>query len=190
MNMPADFNEDAWLALVQEAVTLPEPPDALAASALAYWHSAPAALPVTRARKGSSGVVRWLAALAFDSWAATPAAAGLRALPSEVRQLMFMAQNMDIDLRITPQADRHLVQGQVFGDAACAFVDLEALSATGDRMAPEQQPSHQGIALNANCEFTLAGVAPGRYRLRLHGPQREVRLPAFEVGPRGSGTPR
>jgi hypothetical protein len=171
-------SDDDWKALVREAVQMPAAPPAWVAQALKIF---PAAAAPARAKMASPSPVleRLWAVLRFDSWAMQPAMAGLRALPSDVQQLMFSAQDIDIDLRITPQGEGFELMGQVFGPAEQVCIDWQQ---EGGMAAPASTP------LNATNEFRITGLHRGTCTVSLRWPKGEVRLPPLQLG-RADGTP-
>ncbi len=162
--------EDEWLELVREALAMPETPPQLVHSALELWRTqrpAPAAAGALR---------RWVAVLGFDSWSAPPLALGLRALPSPVRQLLFSADERDVDLRIVPEAEGFTLRGQHLGPDGQGRVELTWV---GSGQGPSAQHS---AALNDLGEFRLDGVNEGTYVLTVHIGGDEIVLPPIEVG--------
>jgi hypothetical protein len=112
---------------------------------------------------------RVLAALSFDSLTQAPAF-GLRSGQSGTRQLIYSAEENDIDLRITLDEDRWVVAGQVLREA-CAGGRVEIEGLNGSAVAD----------LNDLCEFTLPPVPPGNYLLRVHMSDVEVEVPQLEL---------
>src|SRR5215213_4452210 len=72
---------------------------------------------------------RILATLIFDSRNAGPAF-GMRSLPTASRQLLYSAQETDLDLRITIQNDECILAGQLLRDA-CVNGLVEISGTTG-----------------------------------------------------------
>jgi hypothetical protein len=167
-----DLSDDEWLQLVQRAAALPDAPEALIRAALDLW---PARQPSAVARAATT-LRRVVAVLSFDSWAAPAVAAGMRALPSEVRQLLFTAMGRDIDLRIAPQGGRFALAGQVLGPDETG--SLELAGSAGEASAA------LGAEIDALGEFRLDGVGRGTYRLTLRVGGDEIVLPPIEVGAR------
>lgn len=112
---------------------------------------------------------RFVAALSFDSLSAEPAF-GLRSGQTGSRQLIFNAEDIDIDLRISPLGDRWNVSGQVLG-SECAGGEVQLQSGTEDESAQ----------LNELCEFSLRPVTSGLYRMRLRLKDVEVEFPEIEL---------
>jgi hypothetical protein len=169
---PIDSNpEDEWLRLVREAVAMPDAPPQLLQSTLELWRT-------HGARPSASGALRrWIAALSFDSWSAPALAAGVRALPSEVRHLLFTTHGRDVDLRIAPLADGFALSGQHLGPDDAGHVALTWLAGSGE------PPARQDAALNAMGEFRLEGVRQGTYLLTVLLGDDEIVLPPIDVGP-------
>ncbi|MCM3903309.1 MAG: hypothetical protein ND866_16520 [Pyrinomonadaceae bacterium] len=118
---------------------------------------------------GQSLKRRILAALSFDSMNQAPAF-GLRSAQTGTRQLIYSAEENDIDLRITLHEDMWVVAGQVLREeCAGGSVEIEGLSGSA------------AATLNDMCEFTLPGVPPGNYLLRVHMSDVEVELPQLEL---------
>jgi hypothetical protein len=92
---------------------------------------------------------RLVARLVFDSSVQPFAAAGVRALEAGGRQLVFSADEYDLDLRIS----EHAVRGQVLGPC------------TGAVTVTLQGPVVVGGAADELCQFALDDVPPGRYML-------------------------
>ena len=87
---------------------------------------------------------RIVALLTFDSRNAGPAF-GMRSLPTASRQMLYSAEETDLDLRITVQNDECILAGQVIGEG-CAEGHVEISGAAGSDRKPR---------LNELCEFTL-----------------------------------
>jgi hypothetical protein len=109
-----------------------------------------------------------VATLIFDSRTAAPAF-GMRSLGSMSRQLIYSADEADLDLRITIQNEECLIAGQVIRDA-CAGGIVEISGAIGATQA----------SLNELCEFTLPPLPVGNYSLRVTMSDVEIEIPEFE----------
>jgi hypothetical protein len=164
--------DEEWLELVRQALALPEAPPQLVQSALELWrvHG-----PAPEARAGKA-VRRWVAVLGFDSWSAPPLALGLRAVPSQVRHLLFSADERDVDLRIAPEAEGFALRGQHLGPEGQGQVELTWVAGAG---GPSAQ---RAAALNDRGEFRLEGVHEGTYVLTVRIGDDEIVLPPIEVG--------
>src|SRR6185369_1902888 len=110
-----------------------------------------------------------IAILTFDSRLAGPAY-GIRSLRNTSRQLLYSAQETDLDLRITVQNDECIVVGQVIrADCISGLVEIsgDAGSATA--------------SLNEVCEFTLPAIPFGNYSLRVKMPDVQIEIPELEL---------
>lgn len=113
---------------------------------------------------------RIVAALSFDSSMNQAPAFGVRSGQTGSRQLIYSAEENDIDLRITLHDDMWIVAGQVLReDCAEGRVEIEGLS--GSAVA----------GLNELCEFTLPAVPAGNYLLRVHMADVELEVPQLEL---------
>jgi hypothetical protein len=115
---------------------------------------------------------RLLAAISFDSAAATGLAFGVRSASAAPRQIVCSVGSVDIDLRVEP-VDAGLLQlrGQVFGiDGACTVV----LQRDGAALAE--------AALDAQGQFLLPAVPHGPATLLLRSDETEITLPALDLG--------
>ena len=112
---------------------------------------------------------RIIATLIFDSRKAGPAF-GMRSLRMTSRQLLYSAQQADVDLHITIQNDECVVAGQVIRDG-CAGGLVEISGATGTAEA----------SLNELCEFRLPAIPVGNYSLRVRMSDVEIEIPELEL---------
>lgn len=110
-----------------------------------------------------------IAILTFDSRHAGPAY-GIRSLRSTSRQLLYSAQETDLDLRITVQNDECIVAGQVIR-ADCVAGQVEISGDAGSATA----------SLNEVCEFTLPAIPLGNYSLRVKMPDVQIEIPELEL---------
>lgn len=110
-----------------------------------------------------------IAVLTFDSRHAGPAF-GIRSLRSTSRQLLYSAQDTDVDLRITVQNDECIVAGQVIRDG-CVSGRVEISGDAGSASA----------SLNEVCEFTLPAIPLGNYSLRVKLPDVQIEIPELEL---------
>ena len=110
-----------------------------------------------------------IAILTFDSRHAGPAY-GMRSLRSASRQLLYSAQETDVDLRITVQNDECIVAGQVIR-ADCVGGQVEISGDAGSATAK----------LNEVCEFTLPAIPLGNYSLRVKMPDVQIEIPELEL---------
>jgi hypothetical protein len=122
------------------------------------------------------------AVLRFDSAASDHLALGLRgAAGTELqpkRQWLFTAGEHDVDLRAAPAAVGPLwtLSGQILGPQGAGTATLrsadDAAAATPARTVP----------WNEWAEFHFDELPPGKYLLRLSGPEGELELPVVPVG--------
>lgn len=112
---------------------------------------------------------RLIATLIFDSRKAGPAF-GMRSLRMTSRQLLYSAQQADLDLRIAIQNEECVVAGQVIIDG-CAGGLVEISGATGTAEA----------SLNELCEFKLPAIPVGNYSLRVRMSDVEIEIPELEL---------
>jgi len=110
-----------------------------------------------------------IAILTFDSRVAGPAY-GIRSLRSSSRQLLYSAQETDLDLRVTVQNDECIVTGQVIR-ADCVNGQVEISGDAGSATA----------SLNEVCEFTLPAIPLGNYALRINMPDVQIEIPELEL---------
>ena len=110
-----------------------------------------------------------IAILTFDSRQAGPAF-GVRSLRSTSRQLLYTAQETDLDLRVTVQNDECIVAGQVIRDD-CAGGSVKISGDAGSAAA----------RLNEVCEFTLPAIPLGNYSLRVKMPDVQIEIPELEL---------
>ena len=112
---------------------------------------------------------RIVALLTFDSRNAGPAF-GVRSLPSASRQMLYSAEEVDLELRITVQNGECILAGQVIGEG-CAEGQVEISGAAGRSTA----------TLNEICEFTLPPIPVGNYSLTVRMLDREIEIPELEL---------
>jgi hypothetical protein len=173
MNALHRLSDDQLERLVQRAIALPDAPPALVRRAIDLWRA-----PCTRSAPRVAARAAWRrvgARLAFDSWARTQAARGVRAAASDTRHLLFSAEGRDVDLRISPSLELFRVSGQVLGPDACGSVEFAALHEAATDCA-------HAAPLDGRGEFRLDGVRRGTYRLTLRMGRDEIVLPPVNVG--------
>lgn len=112
---------------------------------------------------------RVVAILTFDSRSTSPAY-GMRSIHTSSRQMLYSAQETDLDLRITVQNDECIVAGQIMRDGCTGGV-VEISGATGSAEA----------SLNELCEFTLPAVPIGNYSLKVRMLDVEIEIPELEL---------
>ena len=170
------LSDQEFEALLQAAAALPDAPPPLLRAAVNLWKAPkPSVLQAT----AEALVQRITAVLSFDSWAAAPMAAGVRALPSDSRHLLFSAKGRDIDLRIAPVKDEFALTGQILGPDESGEVKLVQHLPDASDLPPPMVAS-----LDALGEFRLEGIARGTYLLSVHVGSDEISLPPIEVGDR------
>lgn len=169
---PACASSIAWLnrtlGLMRADDSVDAPATVVAAAKRLFRAPAPTARPSLRQRIA--------AVLSFDS-AMTPLAFGVRSGISDERQLLFNAGDVDVDVRINrsiqAQGDGQpawLLSGQLLGAGRGEQIELRGPG--GASQAP----------ISALGEFALAPVPAGSYELTLQLADRDLDLPAFEVG--------
>jgi hypothetical protein len=112
---------------------------------------------------------RVMAILTFDSRYSAPAF-GMRSVRTVSRQMLYSAEETDLDLRMTVQNDECILSGQVIRDG-CESGFVEISGATGSSKA----------TLNELCEFTLPAVPIGNYSLTLKMLDIEIEIPELEL---------
>jgi hypothetical protein len=95
---------------------------------------------------------------------------GVRSGQATSRQLLYSAEESDIDLRISSQDDQWIVAGQLLGR-----------DCVGGRVEIEGERGLAVAALDELCEFMLPPVPSGNYTLRLRLQDAEVELPQLEL---------
>jgi hypothetical protein len=109
------------------------------------------------------------AVLLFDS-ARQPFVVGMRALNSEVRQLLFSAAGREIDMRIIPSGALWIVWGQLFGSQETGTVELQDVA------------SSVQTTLNTQNEFSLPPVQSGTYTLTIALNDVELEIADMQIG--------
>jgi hypothetical protein len=129
------------------------------------------AINIFRGRNSKPSLLRRIVAtLSFDSSQNLAPAFGVRSGQTTSRQLLYSAQDSDIDLRISHQEDQWTVAGQLLGQ-----------DCIGGRVEMEGESGLVAGALNELCEFALPPVAAGSYTLRLFLHNAEIEIPRFEL---------
>jgi hypothetical protein len=132
-----------------------------------------AALSLFPARPAREGFLRRVvAALSFDSTAPAPAFGVRSGQASSTRQLLFSAGDVDVDLRVAPDAEGWAVSGQVLGECAGGWAELGGAEESGRAARAE---------LNELCEFALPAVPAGSYTLRLRLDDLLVEIPDLNL---------
>jgi hypothetical protein len=110
-----------------------------------------------------------VAILTFDSFNATPAF-GFRSGQTTSRQLIYSAQEADLDLRVNVDDERCVIAGQILRDT-CVGGEVEIFGSAGSAKAK----------LNELCEFTLPPIERGQYSLRLRMADIEVEVRELDL---------
>ena len=122
----------------------------------------------TRSQQPSLGK-RILAVLSFDSFNVAPAF-GTRSGNTGSRQLIYSADDADIDLHVEDHEGQWIISGQVLGmscDDGTVLIDGPGISLSG--------------SFNAACEFKFPAVPSGDYQLRVRLSDVEVEVPRLEL---------
>jgi len=120
----------------------------------------------------ASTLRRIIAALTFDSGSNLTPVFGVRSGEASTRQLVYSADEFDIDLRISSEGDRYIITGQVLAEE-CG----------GATISIEGETESMSADLTELCEFSLPPVAPGTYLLRIQRADLEVQIPQLDVKP-------
>ena len=112
---------------------------------------------------------RIVATLIFDSRNAVPVF-GMRSLRTSSRQLLYSAEQSDLDLRINIQNEECILAGQVIREG-CVGGLVEISGPAGSAKA----------SLNELCEFTLPAIPVGQYSLRISMQDVEIEIPGLEL---------
>ena len=112
---------------------------------------------------------RFVAVLTFDSRHAG-VALGMRSVHRGPRQMLYSAQDADVDLRIAVQNEECVVAGQVIR-RDCA----------GGRVSVAGAAGSAETNLNELCEFTLPAVPIGTYSLLVRLHDMEIEIPELEL---------
>jgi len=150
------------LIMVMRTDDSQDPPRDVLAEAINIFRANAEKQPPSRVR-------RIIAALSFDSLTVAPAY-GLRSGQTASRQLLYSAEECELDLRVTAETDGIVVSGQVLSD-----------DCSQGQVAIEGESGGASTTLNDLCEFRLAAVPPGSYALRLHLADVEVEIPQLEL---------
>ena len=154
---------------LQNIVTLMERDDSVDAPADSIkWASN---LFRTRAARPKQSLIKKLAAVLQMEIAPNKAAFGERsASASQVRQMLFRADDHAIDLRIEPVMKSFTVRGQILGEGfAGAAVTLS------------DDTSEFGHTASEISEFHFENVPAGRYQLVIRGDEVEISLKAIDI---------
>jgi hypothetical protein len=116
---------------------------------------------------------RFVAALIFDSQA-QPQFVGLRATRTQVRRLLFQAENIEVDLEMSPSpiSEEVRLAGQITaGGADPSGGFLRLTTDTGEWRAQ----------LDDSGEFRIDSLAPGAYRLEVVLSDEVIEVPALPL---------
>ena len=150
--MRTDSAEDAPAALIARATRLFDGRKAAAAPSL--WR-------------------RLQAVLQFDSLQMAPAM-GMRAGGEGPRQMMFTAEDLDLDLRFTQVEEGWIVAGQLLGEGERGYVLLRSLDGA--------EPGEWRAELNELLEFVFLPAPAGRYSLTVRLDGIELIVPEIHPG--------
>jgi hypothetical protein len=116
---------------------------------------------------------RLVAALAFDS-RVQPQFVGLRAVPTHVRRLLFQAEDIEVDLEMSPGSASEQIRlaGQVTAGGADPTGGLLRLSRRSDEWLTQ---------LDESGEFWLDSLEPGAYRLEVALRDRVIEVPVLPI---------
>lgn len=120
-------------------------------------------------RETQSGLRRIIAILAFDSRHTGPAF-GIRSLHTASRQMLYSAEETDVELRITVQNEECVLAGQVIREH-CAGGVVQISGPAGSAEA----------SLDDLCEFTFPAIPFGNYLLRIRIQDLEIEIPELEL---------
>ena len=123
-----------------------------------------------QASRVSSLIRRIVATLSFDSSTNLAPAFGIRSGQAASRQLLYSAEENDIDLRLTPEKENWIVAGQVLGETC-----------VGGRIEIEGEGELASADLNELCEFTLRPLPAGSYTLHLRLGNADIEIPQLEL---------
>jgi hypothetical protein len=112
---------------------------------------------------------RLVALLTFDSRNAHPAF-GTRSLFTTSRQMLYSAEETDLELRITMHSNEYILAGQVIG-AGCAGGRVEISGAAGK----------SEVTMNEVCEFSLPPVPAGKYSLIVKMHDLQIEIPELDL---------
>lgn len=110
-----------------------------------------------------------IAVLAFDSRSGSRAL-GMRSFHTVSRQMLYSAQDIDVDLRIALQNEECILTGQIIRS-----------DCVGGRVAVAGTAGSAETTLNELCEFTLPAVPLGIYSLTVILHDIEIEIPELEL---------
>lgn len=112
-------------------------------------------VPPKRLEKASF-IKKLLAVPVFDDW---QIALNERFIFADRRQMLYRAEDFEIDLRLEFSGEKCQVSGQVFPDCENALIEIFSTN------------SHEKVSLNNDCEFVFPAIENGIYNLRISLPQ-------------------
>lgn len=124
--------------------------------------------------RSATPLERIQALLSVDSWSGALPAMRTTSPGSAQRQLLFCAQDLDIDVRLTRIGTRWTLEGQILGPCEGALLDV-----AGER---EGEPSVTET-VDALGSFRIEGLVEGRYAMTLYASTRRIEFPTLELGP-------
>jgi len=113
---------------------------------------------------------RIIGVLSFDSRTTAPAF-GLRSAQATAQQLVYTADDVDVDLRLAPEGEDWVVSGQLLG-ADC----------TGGKIVVSNDQNDSSAELNDSCEFKLSPVPAGLYRMTIRLSGKEIEITEIQLG--------
>jgi hypothetical protein len=130
-------------------------------------------IPLTHRANSKPDVWRRLVAtLAFDSHL-QPSLAATRGVSRE-RQMLFTAEQVDIDLQIKPAHEGHDLIGQVLEEQAPGFISA-FVSLQGNTGQPQMARE-----ADSKGQFVFRGISPGVYDLMVDLENREIAVTGLE----------
>jgi hypothetical protein len=118
-----------------------------------------------------------VASLVFDSFA-RPALAGIRSADAAVRQLLYRAGEFSIDVQVVPAGrSRVNLHGQVLREGELAFESVGQL----ELELIKDGSTVLSVSTNGLGEFSVNGVEPGVFDLRIHVPERIITVPDVPI---------
>lgn len=114
-------------------------------------------------RRKESLIKKVLGSLVFDDWQMA-FVINERLSESEFRQLLYNAENYDVDLRLIPIEKRWVIAGQILGECNGGKVQIHS-----DNFVEE-------VFLNESCEFVIQNVPDGSYALKVFLEDVEIEI--------------
>lgn len=180
------LTDDELLLLLREASGLPDAPSSLIGRSISLMPAVHSPL----AQTARSAMRRVVAALTFDSWSGGTLAHGVRGVPVEVRHLLYSTLGRDIDVRVSPAADRFVLAGQVLGPDETGTIELLRAGADADPHANPDTDADESVMaapvqvvdLDSMGQFRIEGIEHGAWTLRLRLGVDEIMLPPIALG--------